>query len=141
MEPFTLALAAARLIAGHGDDLLDASGDLASKLVAKGTDALAGTAVAGLIGWLKARSGDKRSSLEESSLAAVTTKDDANIDALARDIQAIACGAERELQTLVDVAGQAAACTITNIQFGEIKAGVFVAGGTAIVPGQNVTFS
>ena len=95
MDPITiLALAAARLIASHGDGLLDAGGDLAKKLVDKGTKALAGSAVAGLVGWLRTRVGDKHGEFETSARAAVAEGDDARIDELARLIEAAAKGAK-----------------------------------------------
>ena len=143
MEPVSISVAVlcARLIAAHGEGLLDAGEDLACKLVDKGADALAGSAVAGVIGWLRAHArGEQGGEFEAAARAAITGRDEASEKQLAGVIERVAADAPGELAALVRVANDASAASITHIQFGDIKAG-FVAQSGSTQHIQDQTFT
>jgi hypothetical protein len=122
---------AAELVRRYGDTLLDVGEDFGDKLLDKGADAVAASAVGALIGWLKARAGKhKATELVDRAQAAIAAPSDrAALDKLAASIADVTGDASAELEALVRVAERAAAVTVTNIRFGAVKSGVYVEGG------------
>ncbi len=143
MEPSILYTLAAELIRRHGGSLVDAGEALGQKLLDKGADAIAATAVGGLLGWLRARAG-RDDQLDEATRGVIAAPDDDQqaISRLAAEIRAVVGPATAEFAALVHVAEHADAIVVTNIRFGAIKSAVYVeTGGTAIIPHLDVEIS
>lgn len=135
MDPATLYSLAAELITKHGSSLSDAGEALGQKLLDKGSDAIAATAISGLLGWLKARAGKGKQFDSATRRAIAAPEDERALSLLRAEISSAVGSALSEFEALVRVAEQADAVVVTNIRFGGVKTAVYVeGGGTAVVP-------